>query len=251
MDEKKDQTNPYTSPGQIYDPWGKSCVDISEKLLIEGRRSPWIDIWRIIKIAWELGRGFHAFRRLGPCITIFGSARFREDHRYYHMARATAHLLARYGFAIMTGGGPGIMEAANRGAREAQGISLGCNITLPSEQKPNAYLDSFVEFKHFYVRKVMLVRYSCALLAMPGGFGTLDEITEVITLVQTKKITGFPIVLMGVDYWRPMKNFIYDTLLAYQTISEADLDLLYFTDDPADTLRYIAQYAETKALERD
>ncbi len=231
----------------LFDPWGKSPSDISEKLLIEGKRSPWLDLWRLAKIAWDFGKGFHVFRHLGPAITFFGSARFREDHRYYRMARVTARLLARYGFSIMTGGGPGIMEAANRGARDVKGVSVACNITLPMEQKPNDYLDRFVEFNYFYVRKVMLMRYSCAFLALPGGFGTLDEISEAITLMQTKKITAFPVVLMGIDYWRPFKDFIQGTLMQSQTISEADLDLIYFTDDPPDALSYIARYAETKA----
>jgi uncharacterized protein (TIGR00730 family) len=231
----------------LFDPWGKSPTDISEKLMIEGPRSPLLDLWRLIKIAWDFSKGFHTFRHLGPSITFFGSARFREDHRYYAMARTTARLLANYGFSIMTGGGPGIMEAANRGAREVKGVSVACNITLPSEQKPNPYLDSFVEFDHFYVRKVMLMRYSCAFLALPGGFGTLDEISEAITLMQTNKITSFPVVLMGVDYWQPFKDFIHKTLLGSQTIAEGDLDLIYFTDDPADALSYIARYAETKA----
>lgn len=241
MNESKPQ-----KPDEFYDPWGKSSSDISDKLLMEGPRSPFYDIWRLIKIGWDFTKGFHAFRHLGPCITIFGSARFREDHRYYELARVTARILARYGFSIMTGGGPGIMEAANRGAREASGVSVGCNITLPHEQKPNDYLDQFVEFRYFYVRKVMLMRYSCALLAMPGGFGTLDEVTEAITLIQTKKITSFPIVLMGTEYWQPMRDFIYQTLLTHQTIGESDVDLIHFTNDPADALRYIAQFAATR-----
>ena len=247
MDESKNNRPFQIKSGTLFDPWGKSPTDISEKLLIEGPRSPLADLWRLVKIVWEFSRGFHTFRKLGPTITFFGSARFHEDHRYYNMARTSARLLAGYGFSIMTGGGPGIMEAANRGARDVKGKSVACNITLPSEQKPNPYLDTFVEFNHFYVRKVMLMRYSCAFLALPGGFGTLDEITEAITLMQTKKITAFPIVLMGVDYWQPFKDFVHKTLMVNQTITEGDLDLIYFTDDPADALSYIALYAETKA----
>lgn len=247
MDDPKYIGPVHVEPGELYDPWGKSSSDISDKLLIEGPRSPLVDIWRLIKICWEFGKGFHAFRHLGPCITFFGSARFGEDHPYYNLARVTARLLARYGFAIMTGGGPGIMEAANRGASEVRGVSIACNIKLPMEQKPNIYLDRFVEFKYFYVRKVMLIRYSCALLALPGGFGTMDEVTEVITLMQTKKITSFPVVLMGTEYWQPLKDFIYNTLLKRQTINESDLDLIHFTDDPAEALSYIARYAETKS----
>lgn len=246
VDEHRDDSFKFGSP-ELYDPWGKSPADISEKLLIEGRRTPWHDMWRLAKIAWDFSKGFHAFRHLGPAITFFGSARFHEEHAYYTMARVTARLLARYGFSIMTGGGPGIMEAANRGAREVNGVSVACNITLPMEQNPNAYLDRFVEFNYFYVRKVMLMRYSCAYIGMPGGFGTLDEITEAITLMQTKKITAFPIVMMGVEYWQPFKDFVQKTLVHYQTISENDLNLIYFTDDPADALSYIARYADAKA----
>ncbi len=246
MDERKNRLQ-LKKPGELFDPWGKSSTDISEKLLIEGKRSPLKDFWRLIKIALDFAAGFHAFRHLGPTITVFGSARFHEGDRYYNLARATARLLAEDGFAIMTGGGPGIMEAANRGAREVKGVSIGCNIRLPNEQRPNPYLDSFVEFDHFYVRKVMLMRFSCAFVAMPGGFGTLDEITEAITLMQTKKITAFPVVLMGIDFWEPLKEFIQKTLIDNKTIAEEDLDLLYFTDDPADALSYIARYAEAKA----
>lgn len=233
-----------------YSPWGKSSRDIADKLLMQGPRSPMHDLKRLLGIGWDFYRGFYAFRNLGPTITIFGSARFSEDHRYYALTLTTARLLATYGFSIMSGGGPGIMEAANRGAREVNGVSLGCNIRLPSEQKPNAYLDHFVEFTYFYVRKVMLSRYSCAFIGMPGGFGTLDEIFEAITLMQTRKITSFPIVLMGTDYWQPVRTFITDTLLRNKTIYEEDLELIYFTDDPADALRYIAQYADTKARTR-
>jgi uncharacterized protein (TIGR00730 family) len=148
--------------------------------------------------------------------------------------------IARIGFTVMTGGGPGIMEAANRGAKEAGGVSVGCNIQLPMEQKPNPYLDRFVEFRYFFVRKVMLVKYSYAFVVMPGGFGTLDETFEALTLIQTQKIQNFPVVLMGVDFWAPMIQFMRERLLAVGTISPEDLDLLMVTDSPDEAIRHIA-----------
>ncbi|HLO42238.1 MAG TPA: TIGR00730 family Rossman fold protein [Phycisphaerales bacterium] len=162
---------------------------------------------------------------------MFGSARFKEDHRYYAMARDMGSRTADLGLTVMTGGGPGIMEAANRGAKDRSGLSLGCNIILPMEQKPNPYVDKFVEFKYFFVRKVMLVKYSYAFVIFPGGFGTLDELFETLTLVQTQKIKHFPIVLMGVDYWRPMVEFIQG-MAERGTISPGDAELITVTDDP-------------------
>src|SRR5581483_2455276 len=145
--------------------------------------------------------------------TIFGSARFKEEHPYYALARDAGRRIAQDGFTVMTGGGPGVMEAANRGAKEAGGRSVGCNIELPLEQRPNAYLDRWITFRHFFVRKMMLVKYSYAFIALPGGFGTLDEIFEVVTLIQTGKIKQFPLVLLGRDYWRPLQEFLRDRLL--------------------------------------
>jgi uncharacterized protein (TIGR00730 family) len=187
---------------------------------------------RACRIFAEFIRGFRALHFVGPCVTVFGSARFKEDHEYYQLAREMGSRIANLGLTTMTGGGPGIMEAANRGAREAMGRSIGCNIVLPMEQKPNPYLDKFVEFKYFFVRKVMLVKYSNAFVVMPGGFGTLDELYEAVTLVQTKKIHSFPIVLMGTRFWAPMLDFLRETLAKAGTISPQDLDLLTVTDDP-------------------
>ncbi|HXW60724.1 MAG TPA: TIGR00730 family Rossman fold protein, partial [Myxococcota bacterium] len=166
--------------GNQYDRWGKYWVKTSEKdqKLIEGPGRRTEDIRMLSSITMEFIKGFRTFYKVGPCVTFFGSARFREDHKYYHMARQTARLVARSGLTVMTGGGPGLMEACNRGAKDVGGRSVGCNITLPSEQKPNKYLDKFVEFDHFFVRKVMLLRYSYAFVALPGGFGTLDEVFE-------------------------------------------------------------------------
>jgi uncharacterized protein (TIGR00730 family) len=188
-------------------------------------------------------KGFRALHFVGPCVTVFGSARFREDHVYYRMAHEVGARLVEAGFTVMTGGGPGIMEAANRGAKEAGGTSVGCNIQLPQEQKPNPYLDHWVTFKHFYVRKVMLVKYSYAFVAMPGGFGTMDELFEVATLVQTGKVRDFPVVLMGTDYWKPMIDFLRDRMLAEQTIDAVDLHRLQLTDSPEEAVRWVLEAA--------
>lgn len=226
-----------------FNPWGKASVNKHEQILLEGPRKRISDLRTLFHIIIEFIKGFHTFRNLRSCVTVFGSARFLEYHPYYQLAHQTASLLARSGFSIMTGGGPGIMEAANKGAREVGGLSLGCNITLPIEQKPNNYLDKFVEFDHFYIRKVMLLRYSCAFVVFPGGFGTLDEFFETLTLIQTKKISNFPIIMMGMDFWHPLKDFIFDTLLENHTINAHDIELISFTDDIDYTLERIITYA--------
>ena len=163
-------------------------------------------------------------------MTVFGSARFPEDHRYYAMAREVGRRLGRAGFTVLTGGGPGIMEAANRGAREVGAQSLGVNIILPHEQRPNPYVDRWVELRYFFVRKVMLVKYSYAFVVLPGGFGTMDEIFECATLIQTGKIQGFPLVVMGTDYWKPLSDFICHGMVQEKTILPADCERILFTD---------------------
>jgi uncharacterized protein (TIGR00730 family) len=181
---------------------------------------------------------------------VFGSARFDEHHRYYVMAREVGAALSRLGFTVMTGGGPGVMEAANRGAREAGGRSVGCNIELPFEQEPNAYLDRWVTTEYFWVRKVLLVKYSYAFIVMPGGFGTLDELTEALTLIQTRKILQFPVVLMGCDYWAPFMAMV-KTMVDVGTIAAADLDLMLLTDSITDAMSHIEQHAvQTFGLKR-
>ncbi|HLK61723.1 MAG TPA: TIGR00730 family Rossman fold protein [Chthonomonadaceae bacterium] len=196
-----------------------------------------------LRLAFDIFMEFmHGFRRLhfvGPCVTVFGSARFREDHLYYALAREVGSHLAQAGFTVMTGGGPGIMEAANRGAREVGGRSVGCNIRLPQEQMPNPYLDIMVEFDHFFIRKVMLVKYSYAFIAMPGGFGTYDEVFEALTLIQTAKIQDFPVVLVGREFWQPLLDIMKNRLLHEGTISPSDLDLLYLTDSPQEAADYV------------
>ncbi|USN51973.1 MAG: TIGR00730 family Rossman fold protein [Myxococcales bacterium] len=200
----------------------------------------------LMSISLEFVKGFRALYKVGPCTTFFGSARFHSSHRYYDLARETARLVAQSGYTIMTGGGPGIMEASNRGAKDVDGRSVACNVMLPHEQQPNPYLDLSVEFKHFFVRKVMLLRYSYAFVVFPGGFGTLDEVFETLTLEQTQKISNFPIVMMGTDFWKPMRDFIDNTLVKNRTIGKNDLDLIYYTDDPEEALSCILSCTEKR-----
>lgn len=224
--------------------WGKATRNVEEGQFLEGPRTRRFELWRILRIAAEFLKGFRRLHFVGPCVTVFGSARFKEDHRYYALARDVSSRLSRLGFTIMTGGGPGIMEAANRGARDAGGRSIGCNIMLPMEQRPNPYLDQFVEFRYFFVRKVMLVKYSYAFVVLPGGFGTLDEVFETLTLVQTGKIRDFPIILMGRDYWEPLLTFFRERLVAEKTIDPRDLDLMTVTDSPEEAVDRIADVAQ-------
>jgi uncharacterized protein (TIGR00730 family) len=197
------------------------------------------ELVRALRIFSEFIRGFRAFHFVGPCVTVFGSARFGPDHPYYSIAREVGARLAKAGFTVVTGGGPGIMEAANRGAREAGGRSIGCNIELPREQQPNAYLDRWLTFRYFFVRKVMLVKYSYAFIALPGGFGTLDELFETATLEQTGKLRDFPLVLVGRDFWRPLLDFL-GTLVDAGTIDRADLERLRILDSPEQAVAEIA-----------
>jgi len=216
----------------------KSLKD-AEKSFLAGRRSSADELESAVRVFLEMLRGFEELDFEGPCVTVFGSARFTEDHPYYAMGREVGRRLAEAGFNVMTGGGPGIMEAANRGAREAGGLSIGCNIQLPREQKPNPYLDRFVEFEHFFVRKVMLVKYSSALVVLPGGFGTLDEAFEVVTLIQTHKLESFPVVALGGAYWEQLTEFLTNTLVSEGTISVADLELIQLAKSPAAAVEFI------------
>jgi uncharacterized protein (TIGR00730 family) len=208
---------------------------------LSGPTSRWKELVNVFQIAGEFINGFRKLHFVGPCVTVFGSARTPEDNKYYQTAVLFGEKIAKMGFATMTGGGPGIMEAANRGARKAGGKSIGCNIELPMEQFPNPYLDLNIDFKQFYVRKVLLLKYSYAFVVMPGGFGTLDELFETITLIQTKKTVRFPIVLFGVLYWSKMMDFI-DVMIAEGTISEDDKELFLVTDSVDEGMEYIRSF---------
>ncbi len=224
--------------------WGKITSSIEERRFLAGPRTRREELARAVRIFLETIRGFRHLHFAGPCVTVFGSARFAEDHRYYQLGREMGRRIAGLGLTTMTGGGPGIMEAANRGARDVGGRSIGCNIKLPMEQEPNPYVDRFVEFRYFFVRKVMLVKYSVAFVVLPGGFGTMDEAFEVATLIQTGKVESFPIVLMGMDYWAPLREFIAGSMVAERTISASDVDLITFTDDPDEAISVIKRGAD-------
>ena len=213
----------------------------AERLFLSGRRNREADLESAVTFFLEFLRGFESLDFDGPCVTVFGSARFAEGHRYYELARDLGRGLAEAGYNVITGGGPGIMEAANRGAKEAGGVSLGCNIQLPMEQKPNPYLDHFIEFEHFFIRKVMLVKYSSAFVVMPGGFGTLDEAFEVITLIQTEKLDAFAIVSMGHEFWGKLAEFIEQTMIAEGTISPNDVRLIQPAETVAEAIRTIRE----------
>ena len=205
-------------------------VSGAEKIFLKGRQGRGADLESAVRYFLEFIKGFEFLNFAGPCVTVFGSARFASGHPHYELARSLGGALARAGYTVMTGGGPGIMEAANRGAKEAGGQSIGCNIALPHEQIPNPYVDRFIEFEHFFVRKVMMVKYSNAFVALPGGFGTLDEIFEVVTLTQTEKLESFPIVCMGNHFWEKLQDFMRDTLIKEGTIGPEDLDIIKFAD---------------------
>ncbi|MEZ6318920.1 MAG: TIGR00730 family Rossman fold protein [Phycisphaerales bacterium] len=226
--------------------WGKNPPKGDEFRLLEGPKLRRDELRRAVRIFVECIRGFRQLHFIGPCVTVFGSARFGEEHPYYRLAREVGRRLAEAKYAVMTGGGPGVMEAANRGAKDGGGLSIGCNIELPMEQEPNAYLDRYVEFHYFFVRKVMLVKYSDAFVVMPGGFGTMDEVFETAVLIQTGKIESFPIVLMGSDYWKGPLEFIRKTMLEQGVISPGDADILYLTDDPDEAMAHIAAKAARK-----
>lgn len=219
--------------------WGAESPDKNEAVFLEGAHSRTFELKHAYHVMMEMIRGFRKLNFLGPTVTVYGSARFDQDHRYYLMAREVGAELSRRGFAVMTGGGPGVMEAANRGAKDVGGCSVGCNIVLPKEQKPNPFLDTWVEFRYFMVRKYMLAKYSYAFVAMPGGFGTLDELFGILTLIQTKKIHHFPIVMMGTEYWAPLKEFIEKRLVESKAIDPIDTQFLYFTDSPQEAAEFI------------
>lgn len=211
---------------------------------LQGPQPRGFELGRATRIFMELLRGFRAFHFVGPCVSVFGSARFTEGHRYYTLAREVGARLALAGFTVMTGGGPGVMEAANRGAREVKGTSVGCNIALPEEQQPNPYLDRWITFRYFFVRKLMLVKYSYAFLALPGGFGTLDELFEIATLIQTRKVKDFPLVLLGREFWQPLLTFLTERLVAAGTIDAADCQRIRVTDSAEEAVGWVTEIAQ-------
>ncbi len=237
--DRPEPSPPPVAPDTAADTWGKVPKPSEEIQFLQGPHTRGWEFLRVLRIVGEFVRGFRALHFVGPCVTVFGSARFLENHPYYEQAREVGRLLALAGFTVMTGGGPGIMEAANRGAKEVGGKSVGCNIELPEEQAHNAFLDRWVTFRYFFVRKVMLVKYSYAFVAMPGGFGTLDEIFETAVLIQTGKILGFPLILMGSDYWKPLLDFVHGTLVGRRTVHLEEAKKILVTDSPAEAVQVI------------
>ncbi len=209
---------------------------------LEGPRPRLEELWFTIKVVFQFIKGFRALHFVGPCVTIFGSARFKEDHEYYKSTRILAAKIAQMGFTIMTGGGPGIMEAANRGAKDVGGRSVGCNIELPFEQSPNPYLDKWTSIKFFFVRKVLLLKYSYGFVAMPGGFGTMDELFEALTLIQTAMIKRFPVVIIGIKYHEHLIAYIEDLKNA-GTISVEDENLFLVTDSIEEAATHISIFS--------
>jgi hypothetical protein len=207
------------------------------------------DVWRVFRVMAEFVDGFSTLSKLGPCVSIFGSARVKPNTPFYRLAKAVAKEFAKAGYGVISGGGPGVMEAANRGAREAASPSAGLAIDLPFEEKANPYIDpdKLIKFKHFYVRKVMFVKYAQGFIVLPGGFGTLDEMFEAITLIQTKKISPFPVVLMGKEYWGGLIGWLKNTMLESGMISKTDLDFFTLTDDPKEAVSIVKRfYAKTE-----
>ena len=225
-----DLTWPDEPAPEVSEPLSRERAFEDDRQLLEGPRSRAAEFFRVVRICVEFIRGFRALHFLGPCVSVFGSARFPEGHRYYELARRVGQEVARCGFTVITGGGPGIMEAANRGAKEAGGRSVGCNIILPMEQAANPYLDKLVTFRYFFVRKVMLVKYSQAFVIMPGGFGTMDEAFEAATLIQTRKIRSFPVIFVGRDYWQPLFDFLRERMMHERTIDPGDYAHFLLTD---------------------
>jgi uncharacterized protein (TIGR00730 family) len=217
---------------------------LADEIFLEGPRSRFREFITLIRAMRDFMRGFRVLHSVGPCVTVFGSARIKSDSPYYDLARKMGTAIAQLGFTVMTGGGAGIMEAANRGAKDVGGRSVGCNIKLPHEQKPNSYLDRFVTMHYFFVRKTLLVKYSYAFVILPGGAGTLDEMFEAITLIQTRKIKNFPVVIMGTDYWDEILPFI-DKMAKVGMIAPSDLELVHATNSVDDAIAHI----RSKAIE--
>lgn len=210
---------------------------------LEGPQSRGFEIRHLFRVVVEYVRALRSLHFLGPCVTVFGSARLEDGHPYYEKTREVGRQLARAGFTVMTGGGPGLMEAANRGAKDVGGRSVGCNIILPHEQAPNGFMDYVITFRYFFIRKVMLVKYSYGFIVMPGGFGTLDEVFETLTLAQNQKIHQFPVVLVGREFWEPLVDVLRETMLESGTVDVNDLDLLHLTDSVEEAVAYVHRSA--------
>ncbi|MFV0534884.1 MAG: TIGR00730 family Rossman fold protein [Cumulibacter sp.] len=217
-----------------------------QRLLDSRGPSDWVhtDPWRVLRIQSEFVEGFGLLSEVPSCVSVFGSARTKPDERDYVVAEQTARLIVEEGYGVITGGGPGIMEAANKGAQEAGGLSIGLGIELPFEQGLNPWVDLGVNFRYFFVRKTMFVKYSQAFVIMPGGFGTMDELFEALTLVQTRKITRFPVILVGSDYWRGLVAWLRETMAREKRISRADLDLLHVVDEPQEVIEVLRGHCE-------
>jgi uncharacterized protein (TIGR00730 family) len=233
----------------------KANLNEEEKIREALHQKDWTEIkssdsWQIFKIMAEFVEGYEKMAIIGPCVTIFGSARTSNKHPYYKLAQDTAYKMAKAGFGIITGGGPGIMEAANKGAKMAGGKSVGLNIQLPFEQSPNPYIDpdKSLSFYYFFIRKVMFMKYSQGFIALPGGFGTFDELFEAITLIQTKKIARFPIVLIGKEFWGGIIEWIKNKVLAENNISEKDMELFLLVDDPDEAVKHIEDFYKKYSL---
>jgi uncharacterized protein (TIGR00730 family) len=247
MDELSGQDG-HASPAEVASEeqpprWGAGPAAPEVTRFLQGPQRRGHELRQAVRVFFEMIHGFRSLHFLGPCVTVFGSARFEEGPSYYAMGREVGARLSEAGFTVMTGGGPGIMEAVNRGAKDVGGISVGCNIKLPMEQLPNPYLDRWITFDHFFVRKLMLVKYSYAFIALPGGFGTLDEFFETATLTQTGKIRNFPLVLMGKNYWQPLLDFFRDRLIAERTIDPIDYERILVTDSAEDAVKSITETA--------
>ena len=246
------ETNRFYSPMPLDGETTAPFMPHPEIRFLEGPRSRWDNLKFVVDIAWEFIRGFRALHFSGPCVAVFGSARFPESSPYYDLTRRLSAEIAQLGFTIMTGGGPGLMEAANRGAKDVGGRSVGCNIVLPMEQNPNPYLDKWVNIRYFFVRKTLLIKYSYAFVIVPGGFGTLDELFEALTLIQTGKIKDFPVILFGREFHRELVDHI-EKMRQQKTISESDLQLFLVTDsidEAVDRIRQVINKYGLKPTER-
>ncbi len=219
----------------------KRIIQPSQQVYLDGPKSRGYELLFAVRVFLQFIKGFRSLHFVGPCITVFGSARFNEGHKFYQVAREFGKRIAELGFTTMTGGGPGIMEAANRGAFESGGMSVGCNIQLPFEQAHNQYMQRWVTFQYFFVRKALLIKYSYAFIIMPGGFGTMDEFFQTLTLVQTKTITTFPLVLFGKEYYQSLMNVMLD-MADKGTIAKEDMALVLLTDDVDEAIAHISKY---------